>query len=108
MLRKKLGGVEIQCLEQWYRWHNGCIDHATDILPLGRMLSVSESLNDRAMIQKTPFVDSLRKHAIKLLDDGAGDGFSLIFPVKHLVCFIICWKIPSLDTTDHLRILSYL
>ena len=74
-LRKELGGIEIQCLENWYCWHNGCTDKLTDIIPLGRMLSISESLEDRAMTQKIPFVDSKRKNAIKILDDGAGDGF---------------------------------
>lgn len=76
-LRKGIGDVEIQCLEEWYRWHNGCIDHTTDILPLGRMLTIRESIDDRTMIQKIPFVDSKRKKAIKILDDSAGDGFFL-------------------------------
>lgn len=76
-LREGLGGVEVQCLETWYRWHNGCVDNLTDFLPLGRMLSISEALDDREMIQEYPFVDSKRKSAIKILEDGAGDGFFL-------------------------------
>ena len=41
------------------------------------MLSISESLHDREMTQKYPFVDSKRKSAIKILEDAAGDGFFL-------------------------------
>jgi hypothetical protein len=76
-LRIELGGAEIQCLELWYRWHNGCTGHITDVLPLGRMLSIAEALEDRKGIQGTPFVDAKRKSALKILDDGAGDGFFL-------------------------------
>src|SRR4051812_47243364 len=47
MLRAELGGAEIQCLELWYRWHNGCTGHITDVLPLGRMLSIAEAVEDR-------------------------------------------------------------
>jgi hypothetical protein len=76
-LRVELDGAEVQCLEVWYRWHNGCDDPLTRILPLGRMLSIAESTEDRRAIQSIPFVDTKRKQAIKLLDDGAGDGFFL-------------------------------
>ncbi len=76
-LREGLGGVEVQCLELWYKWHNGSADNLTDILPLGKMLSISESLEDRELIQKVPFVDPKRKRAIKILEDPAGDGFFL-------------------------------
>ena len=65
----------MQSLELWYQWHNGCIDRTTDVLPLGRMLSISESLQDRKMIRGIRFVDEKRKSALKILDDGAGDGF---------------------------------
>jgi hypothetical protein len=82
VLRKGIGGVEIQRLEYWYKWHNGCVDYLTDIIPLGRMLSIRESLDDRAKIQKIPFVDSKRKNAIKILEDGAGDGFFLDLSVS--------------------------
>lgn len=41
------------------------------------MLSIAESIEDRRAIQSIPFVDTKRKQAIKLLDDGAGDGFFL-------------------------------
>jgi len=76
-LRSELGGTQIQCLETWYRWHNGCTDRLTDILPLGRMLSIAESLRDRKETQNIPFVDAKRKSALKILDDSAGDGFFL-------------------------------
>ena len=76
-LRDGLSGAQVLSLEIWYSWHNGCVDHLTDIHPLGRMLSIAESLQDRKMIQDVPFVDTKRKMAIKILDDGAGDGFFL-------------------------------
>jgi hypothetical protein len=76
-LRSELGGAQIQCLELWYRWHNGCSGHTTDLLPLGRMLSIAEALEDRKGIQEIPFVDTKRKNALKILEDVAGDGFFL-------------------------------
>ncbi len=76
-LQRGLDGAQVQLLKLWYQWHNGCLDHTTNILPLGWMLSISESLQDRKMIQGTPFVDAKRKGALKILDDGAGDGFFL-------------------------------
>ncbi len=74
-LRAGLGGARVQSLELWYQWHNGCSGRITNVLPLGRMLSISESLQDRNMIQNVPFVDQKRRNALKILDDGAGDGF---------------------------------
>jgi hypothetical protein len=41
------------------------------------MLSITESLADRKMIRDIPFVDAKRKSALKIMDDGAGDGFFL-------------------------------
>jgi hypothetical protein len=76
-LRSGLGGAQIQCLELWYRWHNGCAGRITDLLPLGRMLSIAEALRDRQETQDIPFVDAKRKNALKILDDSAGDGFFL-------------------------------
>jgi hypothetical protein len=76
-LRSGLGGAQIECVEIWYRWHNGCTDRLTDVLPLGRMLSIAESLEDREGAKNIPFVDAKRKSALKILDDGAGDGFFL-------------------------------
>jgi hypothetical protein len=75
-LRQGLGGSQVECLELWYRWHNGS-DRLIDILPLGRMLSVQEALHDREMEREIPFVDSKRLAAIKILEDGSGDGFFL-------------------------------
>lgn len=72
-----LGGSHIQSLELWYRWHNGCTDNKTDLLPLGRMLSISEALADRKAIQTIPFVDAKRRGALKILEDLAGDGYFL-------------------------------
>ena len=76
-LWKELDGNKVQVLEMWFRWHNGCVDRTTDLLPLGRMLSISETLADRREIQDIPFVDAKRKTSLKILDDGAGDGFFL-------------------------------
>jgi hypothetical protein len=77
VLRTGLSGASVDCLERWFRWHNGCRDNITDVLPLGRMLSISESLEDRKQIQTVPFADSKRKSALKILADAAGDGFFL-------------------------------
>lgn len=75
-LRRALNGKRVESLEAWYRWHNGTIDH-TFLLPLGRPLSIAEALDHRSEIQTVPFVDDLRTSAIKLMDDGAGDGYFL-------------------------------
>jgi hypothetical protein len=74
-LRAGIGNVEMPSLEIWFQWHNGCQDALADLLPLGRMLSISEALQDRKQIRTIPFVDSKRKSALKILDDGTGDGF---------------------------------
>ena len=76
-LRSGLGGARIECLEVWYKWHDGCSGHITDVLPLGRMLSIAEALEDRKGIQSIPFVDAKRKSALKILEDSAGDGYFL-------------------------------
>jgi hypothetical protein len=76
-LRSGLGGAQVECLEIWYKWHNGCSGHLTDVLPSGRMLSIDESLEDRKGIQSIPFVDAKRKNSLKILEDGAGDGYFL-------------------------------
>jgi|ERR1043166_6519959 hypothetical protein len=76
-LRAALNGNTVEALETWYRWHNGTTGQLTDLLPLGHPLSIAEALEDRRMMQSVPFVDQLRKNAIKLMDDGAGDGFFL-------------------------------
>jgi hypothetical protein len=70
-------GVRVEPLEVWYGWHNGCSGPATDILPLGRMLPISEALADRRMVRSIPFVDRKRRSALKILEDAAGDGFFL-------------------------------
>lgn len=75
-LREELGGAKIDVLEAWYGWHNGgASPQPVQLLPLGYLLSIDEALADRKAIQKIPLVDSLRKRSIKLLEDGAGDGF---------------------------------
>ncbi len=76
-LRAGLGGVQVDALERWFQWHNGCAGGLTDVLPLGRMLSIEEALEDRASTQAMAFVDAKRKSALKILDDGAGDGYFL-------------------------------
>lgn len=77
VLRSELGGAQIECLELWYQWHNGSQDQTILLLPLGRMLSIAEAIDDHKLIQGVAFVDSKRKSAWKILDDGAGDGFFL-------------------------------
>jgi hypothetical protein len=76
-LRSGIGNVQVDALEKWFEWHNGGVSHPVSLLPLGQVLSISESLKDREMMQTIPFVDRKRKNAVKLLDDGAGDGFFL-------------------------------
>jgi hypothetical protein len=76
-LRSELGGVQIESLELWYQWHNGCSDQVTNVLPLGRLLSIDEAIEDRRLMNNVEFVDAKRKNAWKILDDGAGDGFFL-------------------------------
>lgn len=87
-LRSALNGRKIEVLEAWFRWHNGTTNLSMSLLPLGRPLSLAESLEDRKMIQGIPFVDRLRKNSIKILDDGAGDGFFLdVTAAKPLVFY---------------------
>lgn len=75
-LRGELGDVKIDVIEAWYGWHNGgASPQPVQLLPLGYFLSIDEALADRKAIQKIPLVSSLRKRSIKLLEDGAGDGF---------------------------------
>jgi len=62
-------------LEAWFGWHNGARVRGTSLLPLGEPLSIAEALEDRKMIQSIPFIDKLRKRSLKILEDGAGDGF---------------------------------
>lgn len=76
-LRVALRGAQIENLELWFRWHNGGKEYPYILLPLGNSLSISEALGDQKMIQDIPFVDTWRKGALKILDDGAGDGYFL-------------------------------
>src|SRR5262245_60685833 len=66
-LRSELGGAQIDSLELWYQWHNGSQDQTILFLPLGRMLSIAEAIDDRKLIQSAAFVDSKRKSAWKIL-----------------------------------------
>lgn len=74
-LRAALSGNKIEVLEAWYKWHDGISAAHPNLLPLGYPFSIAESLEDRRMMQSIPFVDKLRKAAIKIMDDGSGDGF---------------------------------
>jgi hypothetical protein len=73
-LRTTLNGTNA-VLEAWFRWHNGAAKQNFGLLPLGNPLSIAESLEDRKGIKNIPFVEKLRKNSVKILDDGAGDGF---------------------------------
>jgi hypothetical protein len=77
MLWAELGGAQIECLETWYRWHNGCTSPTIDLIPLGRMLSIDEAINNRKQIQSILIIDSKLRGAYKILEDLAGDGFYL-------------------------------
>lgn len=76
-LRAAVNGNRIESLEAWYQWHNGAVTGIVNLLPLGYPLSVAEAMEDRRMLQGIPFVPKLRKNAVKLMDDGFGDGFFL-------------------------------
>jgi hypothetical protein len=74
-LRSALNGSTNFVLEAWFGWHNGARVRGTSLLPLGSPISIAEALEDRKLIQRIPLVDKLRKRSLKILDDGAGDGF---------------------------------
>lgn len=76
-LRAGLEGNQIEALEVWFRWHNGCMGTPCRFLPLGDPLSIQQALEDRRMIREIALVGNRRKAVIKILVDGAGDGFFL-------------------------------
>lgn len=76
-LRAELGGAQVECLEKWYRWHNGCTSPTIDLIPLGRMLSIDEAIDDRRQMQGIPIIDAKLRGSFKILEDLAGDGFYL-------------------------------
>jgi hypothetical protein len=94
-LRSELGGAQVECLEEWFRWHNGCQGGLTDLIPLGRMLSISEAIKDRQDIQSVPLVDAKRKQSLKILEDGAGDGFFVDVTSQHPRVFYHMLEDPS-------------
>jgi hypothetical protein len=70
------GGTNL-VLEAWFGWHNGSTNLAVELLPLGRPNSIAEALEDYKLIQRLPLIDKLRKRSLKIMDDGAGDGYFL-------------------------------
>ena len=74
-LRAALAGLEVDDLESWFRWHNGWEKLPTKLLPLGAVVSIDQAIEDRSAYQLEAFVSERRKRNIKVLDDGAGDGF---------------------------------
>jgi hypothetical protein len=94
-LRNALNGSTIEVLEAWYKWHNGSLSQNTWLLPLGHPLTIKEALEDRKMIQAIPFVDKLRKNSLKILDDGAGDGFFLDVTAKNPTVFYAMLEDPT-------------
>lgn len=74
-LWSELDDQKVECLEVWYRWHNGSKLPENQLLPLGRMLSIAEAVEDRHREKEIPLIDAKRKSALKILDDGSGDGF---------------------------------
>ncbi len=75
LLRTAFGGSKIEPLEAWFLWHNGSLKGGAPLLPLGWAVSISEALRERHAIRWIPLIDGRRKKGIKILDDGAGDGF---------------------------------
>ena len=68
-------GVKNELLETWFLWRNGERELAADLLPLGRLISISKAIDDRKSVNELPFVDDLQRRAFKILEDPAGDGF---------------------------------
>ena len=76
-LREGLGGVQNDYLELWFTWHNGSTGGSAGLLPLGGAHTIAEAIADRQLNRSIPGLMPRRHRDIKLLDDGAGDGFFL-------------------------------
>jgi len=76
-LRAALDGNTVETLETWFQWHNGVAGMPASLLPLGYPLSIKETINDRRIMQHVPNADDRRKSAVKIFEDGAGDGYFL-------------------------------
>ena len=72
ILRHELCEVRSPFLEAWFSWHNGALKSPVHLLPLGYILSISELIDDR---RREGRLCNFRNHAIKLLEDGSGDGY---------------------------------
>lgn len=103
-LRKALNGAKIDALEAWYRWHNGTLGQPANLLPVGYPISIKEALKDRKMIGKVPFVDGLRKGSIKILEDGAGDGFFLDITKSRPTVFYHMLEEPTPTSFGSMRV----
>ena len=82
-LREALGDIQNDYLELWFTWHDGSTGGSAGLLPLGGALTSSEAIADRELNRSIPGLMPRRHHDIKLLDDGAGDGFFLDLSSPH-------------------------
>jgi hypothetical protein len=97
-LHAALNGSTNAVLEAWFRWHNGWTNGYISLLPLGTPISIAEALEDRKMIQSIPFMDKVRRRSLKILDDGAGDGFFIDLTATKPVVFYQMLEEPSLHS----------
>ncbi|MDF1816754.1 MAG: hypothetical protein P1V20_31415 [Verrucomicrobiales bacterium] len=71
-LRSCLGGNRVEALERWFSRHNGATE---ELLPSGLPIEIDRSIEDLRILQTIPFVPEIRRNAVKILCDSAGDGF---------------------------------
>ena len=95
VLRAGLGGSEVESLELWFKWHNGAASPLTDIYPLGHPISIERAIEERDSISDIPFIDDYRKSAVKILDDGSGDGYFLDVASENPLVFYDMLEDPA-------------
>lgn len=71
-LRECLSGNRIEALERWFQRHNGA---AEAIMPDGLPIDIERAIEDQRILETIPFVPEVRRNAMKILCDSAGDGF---------------------------------
>lgn len=83
-LRTCLSGNQVEMLEKWFLWHNGAGEY---ILPAGLPISVDRTVEDLRIIESIPFVPEVRRNAVKILCDSAGDGFFMDVDTENPMVF---------------------